>query len=111
MTPQTIIEKIWRSHAVLEEPGKAAILYIDLHRIQEVTSAQAVDGLRLSKRKVRRPDLTLATMDHNIPTTDRNLPVKDPFSQKSIDTLAANSKEFGVEVFDMKNPNSGIVHI
>lgn len=111
MSKKTIIEKIWDHHIVQEEPGKAAILYIDLHLIHEVTSAQAFDGLRLNKRKVRRPDLTLATMDHNIPTTDRALPVKDPLSKQAIDTLMRNSREFGIEVFDMLHPNSGIVHI
>src|SRR5258705_11016957 len=111
MTPQTIIEKIWRSHAVLEEPGKAAILYIDLHLIHEVTSAQAFDGLRLNKRKVRRPALTLATMDHNIPTTDRSLPFEDPLSKQACDTLSRNCNEFGIEIFDMFSPENGIVHI
>lgn len=109
--PKTIIEKIWGSHVVLEEPGKASILYIDLHLIHEVTSAQAFDGLRLNKRKVRRPELTLATMDHNIPTTDRSLPFKDPMSKKAVDTLEANCKEFGIECFNLTNPNLGIVHI
>lgn len=111
MSQQTIIEKIWNQHVVHEEPGKASIIYIDLHLIHEVTSAQAFDGLRMNHRKVRRPELTCATMDHNIPTTDRNLPVKDPISQKSIDTLENNCKEFGIECFNMKHPNSGIVHI
>lgn len=111
MSKQTIIEKIWNNHIVCEETGKASIIYIDLHLIHEVTSAQAFDGLRMNKRKVRRPELTLATMDHNIPTTDRIVPVKDPTSQKSIETLENNCKEFGVECFNMKHPNSGIVHI
>jgi 3-isopropylmalate/(R)-2-methylmalate dehydratase large subunit len=109
--PKTIIEKIWENHVVCEETGKASILYIDLHLIHEVTSAQAFDGLRLNKRVVRRPELTLATMDHNIPTTDRSLPFKDPMSKKAVDTLEANCKEFGVECFNLKNPNLGIVHI
>jgi 3-isopropylmalate/(R)-2-methylmalate dehydratase large subunit len=108
---KNIFQKIWENHLVNEEPGKASIIYIDLHLIHEVTSAQAFDGLRLNKRKVRRPELTLATMDHNIPTTDRIVPVKDPTSQKSIETLENNCKEFGIECFNMKHPNSGIVHI
>jgi 3-isopropylmalate/(R)-2-methylmalate dehydratase large subunit len=108
---KTIIDKIWERHLVHDEPGKASILYIDLHLIHEVTSAQAFDGLRMHHRKVRRPQLTLATMDHNIPTTDRSLPVNDPLSKKAIDTLENNCKEFGVECFNMKNANSGIVHI
>src|ERR1041385_6416244 len=103
MAPKTIIEKIWENHVVFEEPGKATVLYIDLHLIHEVTSAQAFDGLRMNHRHVRRPDLTLATMDHNIPTTDRKVPVKDPFSQKSIDTLEKNCKEFGIECFNMQH--------
>ncbi|MCG3203578.1 MAG: 3-isopropylmalate dehydratase large subunit [Elusimicrobia bacterium] len=111
MTAKTIVEKIWNNHLVHEEPGKAAIIYIDLHLIHEVTSAQAFDGLRLSHRKVRRPDLTLATMDHNIPTTDRRMPVKDPNSQHAIEVLERNCKEFGIECFNMAHPNSGIVHI
>lgn len=111
MSAKTIIEKIWERHIVHEESGKASILYIDLHLIHEVTSAQAFDGLRIHKRKVRRPNLTLATMDHNIPTTDRSLPIKDPISKKAVDTLENNCKEFGIECFNMKNPNSGIVHI
>lgn len=111
MAPKTIIEKIWDSHLVHYEPGKASIIYIDLHLIHEVTSAQAFDGLRLNKRKVRRPELTVATMDHNIPTTDRSLPVNDPMSKLAIDTLENNCKEFGIECFNMKSPNSGIVHI
>ncbi|OVE77800.1 3-isopropylmalate dehydratase large subunit [bacterium F11] len=111
MAPKTIIEKIWDNHIVHEEPGKASILYIDLHLVHEVTSAQAFEGLRLNKRKVRRPNLTFATMDHNIPTTDRSIPIQDPSSKKAVDTLAQNAKEFGVTLFDMLNPNSGIVHV
>ncbi len=111
MAEKTIIEKIWDNHLVHEESGKASILYIDLHLIHEVTSAQAFDGLRMNKRNVRRPDLTLATLDHNIPTTDRSVPVKDQASLHAINTLLKNAKEFGVEIFDMLNPNSGIVHV
>ncbi len=111
MTPKTIIDKIWDDHLVYEEPGKASIIYIDLHLIHEVTSAQAFDGLRMSHRKVRRPERTFATMDHNIPTTDRIVPVKDPNSQRAIEVLEKNCKEFGIECFNMKHPNSGIVHV
>src|SRR3954464_4151112 len=99
MSKKTIIEKIWDKHAVREEAGKATILYIDLHLIHEVTSAQAFDGLRLNRRKVRRPNLTLATMDHNIPTTSRTV-VTDPISKNAIDTLERNCKEFGIECFN-----------
>ena len=111
MSPKTIIEKIWDQHVVHEEPGKASIIYIDLHLIHEVTSAQAFDGLRLNGRKVRRPERTFATMDHNIPTTARNLPVRDPASRNAIETLARNAKEFGVTLYDMQSPLSGIVHV
>jgi 3-isopropylmalate/(R)-2-methylmalate dehydratase large subunit len=111
MSKKTIIEKIWDRHAVREEAGKASILYIDLHLIHEVTSAQAFDGLRLNHRKVRRPEFTLATMDHNIPTTDRTQPIKDPTSRQAVEVLERNCNEFGVEVFNMLNPNSGVVHI
>ncbi len=108
---KTIIEKIWDNHVVYEEPGKSSIIYIDLHLIHEVTSAQAFDGLRLNNRKVRQPKRTFATMDHNIPTTDRIVPVKDHNSQRAIEVLENNCKEFGIECFNMAHPNSGVVHI
>ncbi|MCB4756159.1 MAG: 3-isopropylmalate dehydratase large subunit [Elusimicrobia bacterium] len=111
MTPKTIIEKIWDAHAVHEEPGKASILYIDLHLIHEVTSAQAFEGLRLDKRKVRRPELTVATLDHNIPTTDRGRPIKDAASKKAVETLLKNCMEFGIEILDIEDPNNGVVHV
>src|SRR4026207_916642 len=110
MSKKTIIEKIWDRHVVREEAGKATILYIDLHLIHEVTSAQAFDGLRLNGRKVRRAGLTLATMDHNIPTTSPTL-LADPISKTAIDPRERNCKEFGIECFNMLHPNSGIVHI
>ena len=90
MTPKTMFEKIWDAHVVHEEPGRPSLLYIDRHLIHEVTSPQAFDGLRLAKRKVRRPDLTFATMDHNVPTTDRSLPIEDEISARQMDTLARN---------------------
>jgi len=111
MTPKTMFEKIWDAHVVHQEEGKPAILYIDLHLIHEVTSAQAFDGLRMASRKVRRPDLTLATMDHNVPTTDRSVPITDPISKKQMDVLAANCKEFGIELYDLHSRRQGIVHI
>ncbi|HXG25020.1 MAG TPA: 3-isopropylmalate dehydratase large subunit [Chthonomonadales bacterium] len=111
MTPKTMFEKIWDAHVVHQEAGKPAILYIDLHLIHEVTSAQAFEGLRMAGRKVRRPDLTLATMDHNVPTTDRSLPITDPISKKQMDVLAANCKEFGIELYDLHSKRQGIVHI
>jgi 3-isopropylmalate/(R)-2-methylmalate dehydratase large subunit len=109
--PRTLFEKIWDAHVVDAEPGKQAILYIDLHLVHEVTSPQAFEGLRLAGRKVRRPELTVATPDHNIPTTDRRLPIADPISKQQIDTLRQNCREFGVKLYDLDNPQQGIVHI
>jgi 3-isopropylmalate/(R)-2-methylmalate dehydratase large subunit len=109
---KTIFEKIWDSHIVYEqEKGDQSLLYIDRHLVHEVTSPQAFDGLRMSKRRVRRPDLTFATMDHNVPTSDRLLPILDPISSIQIQTLAQNCKEFGIILFDMHSPDQGIVHI
>ncbi|RBW71563.1 3-isopropylmalate dehydratase large subunit [Bacillus taeanensis] len=110
MKPQTIFEKIWNRHIVHEEKGKPALLYIDLHLIHEVTSPQAFEGLRLNNRPVRRPDLTFATMDHNVPTVDRyNL--QDQIAKKQIETLEANCKEFGIKLADLNSPDQGIVHV
>ena len=109
--PRTLFEKIWDAHVVLAEPGKQTILYIDRHLVHEVTSPQAFEGLRLTGRKVRRPELTTATPDHNIPTTDRRLPIADPISKQQIDTLRQNCHEFGVRLYDLDNPQQGIVHI
>ena len=110
-TPRNIYQKIWDSHLVHQEPGHDAILYIDRHFVHEVTSPQAFEGLRLAGRKVRRPELTFATMDHNIPTTDRSRPIEDPLSRRQVETLEANCKEFGVTCFDMHDARNGIVHI
>ncbi|MGN5457215.1 MAG: 3-isopropylmalate dehydratase large subunit [Candidatus Kurthia intestinigallinarum] len=107
---KNIIEKVWDNHIVYEEPGKPDLLFIDLHLVHEVTSPQAFEGLRLNNRQVRRPDLTFATMDHNVPT--QNLPViNDPIAKKQIMTLADNCKEFGIELADMGHPDQGIVHV
>lgn len=107
---KTIIEKIWNQHVVYEEQGKPDLLYIDLHLLHEVTSPQAFEGLRLANRKVRRPDLCFATMDHNVPT--RNLPViSDPIARKQVSTLQKNCDEFGVPLANMDHPDQGIVHI
>lgn len=107
---KTIIEKVWEQHIVYEEQGKPDLLYIDLHLLHEVTSPQAFEGLRLAGRKVRRPDLCFATMDHNVPT--RNLPtIKDPIAKKQIVTLETNCAEFGIQLADMAHPDQGIVHI
>ncbi|MCE5230769.1 3-isopropylmalate dehydratase large subunit [bacterium] len=108
---RNIYEKIWDAHVVHEEDGKDPLIYIDRHYVHEVTSPQAFEGLRLAGRKVRRPGLTFATMDHNIPTTARNLPIRDPMSRKQVATLEANCKEFGVTCFGMDNPLGGIVHV
>lgn len=109
--PRTLFEKIWDNHLVHQEPGQQAILYIDLHLVHEVTSPQAFEGLRLAGRRLRRPDLTVATQDHNVPTTDRSLPIVDPISRQQIETLRANCKEFGVRLYDLDSINQGIVHV
>ncbi|HWC77289.1 MAG TPA: 3-isopropylmalate dehydratase large subunit [Blastocatellia bacterium] len=109
--PQTLFEKIWDRHVVHKEAGKPAILYIDCHLVHEVTSPQAFEGLRLAGRRVRRPDLTYATADHNIPTTDRSLPIADPISKNQIDTLERNCREFGIDLYGLGSPNQGIVHV
>lgn len=107
---KTIIEKIWEQHIVFEEPGKPDLLYIDLHLLHEVTSPQAFEGLRLNGRKVRRPDLCFATMDHNVPTRNRDR-ITDPISRKQIKTLQENCDEFGVPLAGINHPDQGIVHV
>ncbi|TWE04871.1 3-isopropylmalate/(R)-2-methylmalate dehydratase large subunit [Neobacillus bataviensis] len=109
-TPKTIIQKIWEQHVVHQEEGKPDLLYIDLHLVHEVTSPQAFEGLRMNGRKVRRPDLTFATMDHNVPTRQR-LTINDPVSKNQIDTLQKNCQEFGVTLADIHHPDNGIVHV
>ena len=108
---KNIYEKIWEAHEVFVPEGQDPILYIDRHYVHEVTSPQAFEGLRLTGRKVRRPDLTYATMDHNIPTTDRSLPITDPLSKQQVETLKANCAEVGIECFDMHDRRNGIVHV
>jgi len=108
---KTLFEKIWNSHLVLEEENGPSLLYIDRHLIHEVTSPQAFEGLRLNNRKVRRPDLTIATEDHNVPTSDRSLPIIDQVSSIQIKTLEKNCKDFGIQLFGINNPNQGIVHV
>jgi 3-isopropylmalate/(R)-2-methylmalate dehydratase large subunit len=107
----TLFEKIWNSHLVVEENNGRSLLYVDRHLVHEVTSPQAFDGLRMNKRKVRRPDLTFATMDHNVPTNDRFLPILDQTSATQMNTLERNCKEFGILLFDIHSPNQGIVHV
>src|SRR3954447_17626833 len=104
---RTLSEKVWDAHVVRHADGEPDLLYIDLHLIHEVTTPQAFDGLRLAGRGVRRPDLTVATMDHNTPPTGRNLPLADPISAKQIETLAANCAEFGITLYPMGHADQG----
>jgi 3-isopropylmalate/(R)-2-methylmalate dehydratase large subunit len=108
---KNIYQKIWEAHLVHEPKGEDPIIYIDRHYVHEVTSPQAFEGLRLSKRKVRRPQSTTATMDHNIPTTDRTQPIRDAISKLQVETLRKNCADFGVECFDMQDRRNGIVHV
>ncbi len=108
---KTLSEKIWDRHVVHAAPDEPDLLYIDLHLVHEVTSPQAFDGLRLAHRPVRRPDLTVATMDHNVPTTDIDQPVADPISARQMDVLTENCAEFGVRLYPMGDPGQGIVHV
>ncbi len=110
-SPRTMFEKIWDNHVVHAEPGKQTILYIDLQLVHEVTSAQAFAGLRLAGRRVRRPERTLATVDHNVPTTDRSLPILDQISKQSIDALRTNCQQFGIRLYDIRDADQGIVHV
>ena len=107
----TLPEKVWERHLVHSAPNEPDLLYIDLHLVHEVTSPQAFDGLRLTGRTVRRPELTIATEDHNVPTENIDQPIADPISAKQIDTLRANTAEFGITNFPMGDPNQGIVHV
>jgi len=109
--PRTLADKVWDRHVVHAAEGEPDLLYVDLHLVHEVTSPQAFDGLRLAGRSVRRPDLTIATMDHNVPTTDLGLPVEDPISARQMEVLAANCGEFGIRLFPMGDQGQGIVHI
>lgn len=108
---KTLAEKIWADHVVRSAEGEPDLLYIDLHLIHEVTSPQAFDGLRLAGRQVRRPDLTIATEDHNVPTLNIDQPIADPVSKLQVDTLRANCKEFGVRIHSLGDAEQGIVHV
>ena len=109
--PQSLYDKIWNEHIVHQQDDGTTLLYVDRHLIHEVTSPQAFEGLRLAKRKVRKPNLTLAVADHNVPTTDRSKGIDDKESKIQLETLETNCKEFGIELFDMKDKRQGIVHI
>jgi 3-isopropylmalate/(R)-2-methylmalate dehydratase large subunit len=108
---RTLSEKVWERHVVHRAEGEPDVLYIDLHLVHEVTSPQAFDGLRLDGRTVRRPDLTLATMDHNVPTTDLTQPVADPISARQMDVLRSNCEEFGITLYARGDRDQGIVHV
>ena len=109
--PKTLYDKIWEDHLVHAQKDGTCLLYVDRHLIHEVTSPQAFEGLRLNNRKVRKPELTLAVADHNVPTTDRSKGISDMDSKIQVDTLRDNCKEFGVKLFDMNDKRQGIVHI
>jgi 3-isopropylmalate/(R)-2-methylmalate dehydratase large subunit len=111
MPARTLFEKIWDAHVVREAAGEPTLLYIDLHLVHEVTSPQAFEGLRLTGRRVRRPDLTIATMDHNTPTWPLSQPVTDAIAKEQLDALARNCAEFGVRLEDRFSPLQGIVHV
>ncbi|MHB2027219.1 MAG: 3-isopropylmalate dehydratase large subunit [Acidimicrobiales bacterium] len=111
MNAKTLYEKIWESHVVAAPADEPTLLYIDLHLIHEVTSPQAFDGLRLNNRRVRRPDRTLATADHNVPTDPLATPISDPISRRQLDALDENCQEFGITVFPRGHVNQGIVHV
>jgi len=108
---RTLYEKLWDEHVVASPDGEPTLLYIDLHLVHEVTSPQAFDGLRLQHRTVRRPDLTLATADHNVPTDPITTPVKDPVSRRQLEALEENCQEFGITLFPRGHENQGIVHV
>src|SRR5664280_1065732 len=108
---KTLYEKIWDRHVVASPPGEPTLLYVDLHLVHEVTSPQAFEGLRLNHRTVRRPDLTLATADHNVPTDPIATPVKDPVSRRQLEALDENCKEFAITLFPRGHENQGIVHV
>ena len=111
MPAQTLPEKVWDRHVVHSAPGQPDLLYIDLHLVHEVTSPQAFDGLRLAGRRVRRPDLTVATEDHNVPTADIDQPIADPISARQVAVLRENTAEFGITLYPMGDPGQGIVHV
>ena len=108
---RTLFDKLWTDHVVSEPPGEPALLYIDLHLVHEVTSPQAFEGLRVAGRRVRRPDLTVATADHNVPTTDRSLPITDQIAARQIAALRRNCADFNISFYDLDSAEQGIVHV
>ena len=111
MPPKTMFEKIWDAHVVHQEPGQDAIVYVELHLVHEVTSAQAFDGLRAAGRKVRRTDLTVATADHNVPTENQHLPINNELSRLQVQKLQDNCEKFGVSLYGLGHAYQGIVHV
>ena len=109
--PKTLSEKLWDRHLVHEAPGEHDLLYIDMHLVHEVTSPQAFDGLRLADRPVRRPDLTIATADHNVPTIRIERPIEDPISATQLAALDTNCGSFGIRLYPLADPGQGIVHV
>ena len=109
--PRTLFDKVWAAHVVQQMPDGTCILYIDRHLVHEVTSPQAFEGLRLANRRVRRPDATIAVVDHNIPTSDRSVPIAEPESALQVETLERNVAEFGIPYFPVRDARQGIVHI
>ena len=111
MKPRTLFAKIWDAHVVHRLAEGPELVYVDLHLVHEVTSPQAFEGLRLAGRRVRRPERTVATVDHNVPTGDRSLPIADALAARQVESLSANAREFGIELFDLASPRQGIVHV
>ena len=111
MPPRTLFEKVWSTHVVQQPADGPALLYVDLHLVHEVTSPQAFEGLRLAGRRVRRPERTLATVDHNVPTGDRRLPIADPIAATQVSTLERNVRNAGIDLFGLDSPDQGIVHV
>src|SRR5688572_9125053 len=109
--PKTLSNKIWDRHVIRSAPGEPDLLFIDLHLIHEVTTPQAFEGLRLAGRTVRRPDLTIATADHNVPTIDIDKPIADPISATQVSYLTRNCADFGIKLYPMGDPGQGIVHV
>src|SRR3990170_3639699 len=111
MAPKTMFEKIWDSHVVSDEPGKPSLLYVDLHLVHEITSAQAFDGLRMNRRTVRRTDKTVVVADHNVPTKDRDKPLEDEIAKARLAAPANTPSESGLNYFDMFSKKQGIAHV